>query len=161
MGSLQTLPFLYNYSVIVRIWSLMLQDFQLILCLTIFYFRVNPLYTKHVLKSVEHYFSRITVWKKITKTWPNLGGGYPHFGKNRTLSGYFFWRLPLTRKVTSIIIWKINMLVLYLYQMMKVSKLLFFEPNLSCLEKFLILCGVELTWGGINSGEEAIICGPF
>ena len=30
------------------------------------YFRVNPLYTKHVLKSVEHYFSHITVWKKIT-----------------------------------------------------------------------------------------------
>ena len=69
----------------------MLQDFQLILCLTIFYFRVNPLYTKHVLKSVEHYFSHITVRKKITKTWPNLagGGGYPHFGKNRTLSVFF------------------------------------------------------------------------
>ena len=28
------------------------------------YFRVNPLYTKHVLKTVEHYFSHFTVRKK-------------------------------------------------------------------------------------------------
>ena len=31
------------------------------------YFRVNPLYTKHVLKTVEHYFSHITVRKKNPK----------------------------------------------------------------------------------------------
>ena len=42
------------------------------------YFRVNPLYTKHVLKTVEHYFSHITVRKKnqnLTK--PRGEGGVP------------------------------------------------------------------------------------
>ena len=52
------------------------------------YFRVNPLYTKHVLKTVEHYFSHITVRKK--QNWPNLaGGGTPTLVKTELWAVFF------------------------------------------------------------------------
>ena len=39
------------------------------------YFRVNPLYTKHVLKTVEHYFSHFTVRKEKNQNLTKPGGG--------------------------------------------------------------------------------------
>ena len=39
------------------------------------YFRVNPLYTKHVLKTVEHYFSHFTVRKEKNQNLTKPSGG--------------------------------------------------------------------------------------
>ena len=62
---LRTLPLLYNYPIIIKIWSQIYHDFQFLLCLAKIYFRVNPLYTKHILKRVECYFSHIVLDAKI------------------------------------------------------------------------------------------------
>ena len=49
------------------------------------YFRVYPLYTKHILEREEHYFSHIKVRIKNNQNFTKPGGGgYPDFAKNHT-----------------------------------------------------------------------------